>query len=470
MTPHSFDAITGYSDDLTTPPDLSIPTLEGGQSATEWLAFNGIYPRPFNTIRSSDFTHALEDPFSFYLKKVLGLESIFAPPSTALAHGTWFHKCLELSNAPIDGQQHAFLTALASRLESLEALCETAMIPEGETRKILEVEERDAKLARTWFLASSAIKIPAQRLGFSATFVELLSAAFFHVLGSEVVLTYRDPSFPGALLVAQLDKLIFDRSSNQLWILDAKTTGKIPSLRLATVHIEYQTQLYCYILRALLPQIIEYFNLPSSTTIGGFIHLAIQKPTIRFDKRVDRPYQEVHHILKSGPRKGQMEIRKEYTGEPSFDMYLKRVEAWYSGTGRYEESEELRTIQPPVDMTYSPITTVLSEDGAIQFMRRTQHIYELLRPPFDPARYLMNPDNAMKVDGPHQFTDFYVCSPAHWPRVMAKHLLTQSWRESFDPETVPEGIQSCLNPLPLLPIPSSPSMGSSSFGATPESN
>ena len=64
----------------------------------------------------------------------------------------------------------------------------------------------------------------------------------------------------------------------------------------------------------------------------GFILNIVQVPGIKFGT-YDRDYTEYEHTFIRGKRKGETEMRKEYTGEPTFENYLARCKEWYDSKG-----------------------------------------------------------------------------------------------------------------------------------------
>ncbi len=409
-----------------------------------WLQAHGIIPRKGIPIRSSDFFTIFGCEFAFYLRSILGLSSSFRV-SKALARGSWFHKRLEFLEAPPElGVPLLMDSCFETRTQELKDICSAWGFDSDTIRQTIENEAKDFKTAWAWYEATRTIKLPASTLGCPLTFEEFLRLPHLRLLGVELKAVYNDPNFAGHPFVGVFDRLYHDRNNNQLWILDAKTADKVPSVRLATVHIDFQTQHYLHILSNLLRVglIHQAFpDLPPDVTVGGMAHLCIQKPTINFDRRVDRPFEWRQKVISRGPRKGQIEMEKDYkSDEPVFDLYVERVKRWYAGEGEYISDAIERQTNLPVNMSFTSLDMALDDDGFLQYSLRLERFRSVLsRPPY-PNQFIKNPSFIEDYKDLSVFAPFYLRSPAFWPDVIRQHRLISSFRDEHINESSPDSI------------------------------
>ncbi len=135
------------------------------------------------------------------------------------------------------------------------------------------------------------------------------------------------PGEEDAIVIAlegTLDHVIFDTKGEKIWIRDYKTSSRPPEFTTTG----YQWGLQCRMYRLLAGAFIQDHNEHKGKSVDGFILDVLQVPKISMCSK-DRDFDEVEHTFKSGKRKGETEIRKEFKGRPQFENYLKRVEAWY---------------------------------------------------------------------------------------------------------------------------------------------
>jgi len=426
-------------------PSAPKPPSTKGRDALEWLEYHGITPRRCIPIRSSDLGVALNDPFTYYLTRHLGLTS-GVKYSKALTRGSWFHKRLEYFGRPDEVATSRMAGHLAARLKELETTCEVWGFNHDQFLTFKEREEKDFHCSMGWYEASRNITIPASSaLGRPTTWEKYLSNPDFLIVGREIIAVIKDDLCPGCPLVAQFDMVIYDRRTNQIWLVDAKTCEESPTLRLATCPIEFQTQLYLYILNALHRSGLlhkKFPVIPENAVVGGMIHIGVQKPTIDFNKKVDRPFKFVHHTLKSGPRKGMIEVRKEYlSDEPSFPLYLERVQRWYKGEGEYVEEADARLLDPPVNLSWSGYNVVLDKMGMTEFKNRLAFLYQMASKDPHPDNFIMNVRSAKNRDGSlSDLGPFYLLPPSEWPTVVSTNRLIQTHRDDMISSNTPTGI------------------------------
>lgn len=455
-------------------PDMSaiaVPTTRG-RDAMEWMSAHGVVPRRRIPIRSSDFDLAMNDEFAYYLKMILGLGSALSW-SKALNRGSWFHKRLELLRCPPEKVAPIMEASFKAREQELRDTCNAWGLSKEDADASCTREYRSFKCAWAWFEAGSKILIPSQVLGSETNFVDFLQRPQYLLLATEALVMWTDPTYPKCPFVAVIDQLYYDKSSNQIWILDGKTCAEIPILRLETCKIEFQTQHYIYIVMRLLESgmIHQKFPfLPKDVTLGGMVHLAVMKPTIDYNKTMDRPFNWVAHTLKSGKRKGQIDMRKEYlSDEPNFDLYIERVGRWYEGTGEYEDDHANRLLNRPVNFSFSQSNIVLDSEGLEQYHLRLRRIYDLAtRDPY-PQNFVSNPAYLREYTELKAIAPFYLLEPKHWPEVIARNRMIQFFRD----ESVAMDSQSLLEPSwnpsppPADPSASVPPATESSSSATP---
>ncbi len=144
-----------------------------------------------------------------------------------------------------------------------------------------------------------------------------------------------------------------------LYIVDLKSCAGSPTQRLSTCPLEFQSEHYLGVGMMLCDDHIwsDLFDLPEDVHMGGFIHIAAQKPTINFGQK-DRPRVPYEHIFQRGPRAGRSEIRYEYTSDvPSWDVYMERCTDWYLSQGEYEHLAPERVDDPVVNASTVVITS-----------------------------------------------------------------------------------------------------------------
>ena len=137
-----------------------------------------------------------------------------------------------------------------------------------------------------------------------------------------------------------LDEGVLDEQASCVYIRDTKTTGRPVEFTLTGYSYSLQCRLYRILIDAWLRSqketplvgVTKISDLPPTST--GFILDILQKPTIRMCDK-DRPFTEYNAILSRGPRKGQMEVRREYAEgtSPVFENYLNRCREWYKEAG-----------------------------------------------------------------------------------------------------------------------------------------
>lgn len=365
----------------------------------EWLDANDLEVRT-PSIRSSDYGMCRRDPFLYYLVRKLGLIYPF-DLSSALNRGTWFHRYLPYFMDEPSIAKESTDETLAREKQKWRELC----VEHGKEPSLyMEREERDRLIAYSWW-ENAACSVPISRE--HGTLQEYLVRDSWMFLGAEVLVRH-------GFDVCQHDLLFFNPQGCTLWIVDAKTCSGSAKVRLSTCPIEFQTLHYLNITQLALPQIIARWDLPHNTRLGGMIHAAVQKCPLEFG-REDRPFTEYAHELQRGPRRGQVEMRRTYDGEPEFDLYLQRQREWYTATGRYETRIAELAEDPPVNLSFSYWHPSLAKPW-----RRMREVVTMYRDAEEPADFPMNADTLRPYRGARQspYAPFYLLPPQYWPNVV----------------------------------------------------
>lgn len=418
-------------------PPLPAPTM--GAEAIPFLSHHGIIPRS-PTLRSSDFKLASSSPFLYYLTRRLGIARRWAW-SAALSRGSWAHKCLELdsftTHTPgVSTAAHTlFESALTARLDELRAIAASMGTDSATVETILERERLDARTAQAWYSCISSIPISPTHGNFRA----YLSRPCWRDLGAEIPITTPhpiDPTAPG--LRGTLDRLFHNVHTNQLWILDLKSTALNPRDRLSLCSHEFQTAHYLFILKQLLSdfEFLKDHDLPPDVTVGGMMHIAFQKPPLVFGT-LDRPCKFVDFTPTRGPNKGITRSEKEYYGEPSSDLFIERCLRWYRGTHEYSHLAPLRELSPPVNISFTPIS-ILDNPAYPSYTARINFLtsYATCEPfpdnfPYDAVQF-----QTFKKLSP--WAPFALCPVADWPEIMTREGFLIAHRDEEFPDAVPE--------------------------------
>lgn len=388
-------------------PDIP-PSASMGADAVAWLSSCGFVPRT-PPIRSSDYELCLRNPFLYYLTRRLGLVPALRF-STALSDGSWFHAAHEA---------HVRGTNLEARWEErhreiIEACRNLGII--GDKRKEAVERERQSFLcAKAWYAASRKVPL-SERVPF---WWSLLEQPYIHSLGTELRCVIKDKELSRCTLVAQFDQLIYNERNNLIYIVDLKTTSGSPRARLQTCPIEFQAQHYIHVLEAAVRKGLLASDAPLAAGVGGILHIAIRKPSIRFGLK-DRPFRIEERTITRGPRKGAVVQEKKYYGEPSFDHYLSRCEDWYLARGDYVDLEGEWRADPPVNVSYTLLSgQAADEDWREEYRNRlkeieryaTQHAQPKSFPKSIRGLYLPGGDLS-------EYADFFLSKPSAWPSII----------------------------------------------------
>lgn len=443
------------------PPEVSpvqMPT-DRGRSARQYLESEGLVPR-IPSIRSSDYSSALSDPFGYYLRRRLGLTPALSY-SEALSRGSYFHTLFALYDR--DDRWQIFKRQCASRLAEINNICKELRIGETARADAIQNEQIDQAYASAWYNAFE--NLPCLN---STSALDLLSDNFVKI-GAELRLTWIDERFPKTRQVAQFDLLLLNRKTNKLWIVDAKTTASPPLVRLSTVKEEFQTMHYLHALewyheRGLLRK--QFDRIPANAEIGGMMHVAILKPSIQFGQ-ADRDFHWESEGKRTGisgrimrspvnlqefgeyvikwtrnqpspePCCGTMDEclhvlhevtgkkpERVYQGEPSLQNYMARCMRWYRGQGEYLDKAPDFVNDPPINISYTHASTMLDKDWREDYLARVAMVYDLATREANPCNFLKNIDAIRMGSRLAHFSPFYLTEPKEWPSlVQAQHFL-----------------------------------------------
>lgn len=296
-------------------------------------------------LRSSDLK-GLADPFSWFLARRLGLSNDLAH-SEALTRGSWFHTAFRCwGGRNTDTETLASLEALLElRMGEISDALDRREIDGDRRLAFLQREEQDMRVAWAWFAASRSVRTPSlQGKGNqSLPWTDWLLQSQFTWLAVESTVRF-------CTWAAQPDLLLHHGPQNSVWIVDFKTCSGSPLKRLDGCRGEFQTFHYLSVLREALQheEVRRAWNLPHDVRLGGFIHIAVSKPSIELCGE-DRDSTLDTSPFKSGPRKGQPRNERIYSGEPKLSNHVARVTEWFTSTGRYAHLAAERQTDPPVN-------------------------------------------------------------------------------------------------------------------------
>lgn len=310
---------------LQTGKDLNLVVLDK-QKRTTIPHVAGILPTGFHEYPSIVHSSMVKD-FGKCARHVLyrdkwGLTRPGARVS-ALDIGRYFHEVVALKTQGFTSEK-MFATVrkrFNTEIAQLSALADQmGTLPNGSQLE-REIEDRAADFHKA--LAMGVI--------FCQKFPPDLNK--YEVVGSEIPVVVKivpptkrkgGSTFPAfaSPIKGTLDLVLRDRKTGVLWIRDYKTTSKPPLQIADALGWDLQPVVYRLLAMAAFP----------NAKIVGFDHTIMKKPTIQLSSE-DRDYREYDHTLKSGPRKGEVEKRREYSGEPKVENYIKRMSEWYDDLG-----------------------------------------------------------------------------------------------------------------------------------------
>lgn len=384
-------------------------------------------------IRSSDYALAVSDPFRYYLVKRLGISRPMELRE-ALEQGTWFHAALErwdpLSPTPVT------ITDLVeeTKRERKSKERELGLSPEY-MEAVLENTEKDAAKAMAVFRAATTLPI-SPKIG---TISDFLARKDITTLANE--LPVRVPTQAKAVSMVVFDKILYQKSSHKLHVFDAKTTAYPTTVRLQSCPDEFQTRHYLWTLHValregMLDTLLEEYGIPKQgLEVGSMIHWAVRKPNIKLCG-YDRDFREYQHEITRGPRKGEVETRREYRGEPKFENFLQRIKDCMRGEGDWESEKRDRLHEPYSNLSFTPFSQVYDGWRGKQYERQLDYMVRVSTQDAFPIDFLPATDRLYSGGESNPYTPFYMLDPDRWPSVMRQDGLIVSHRS--DPVELPD--------------------------------
>lgn len=224
----------------------------------------------------------------------------------------------------------------------------------------------------------------------------------------------------------RIDALMRMKDTDDVYILDHKTTSLSPIGRASIVQIEIQPRIY----RIVAQSYIEQYNKEHHTNykVVGFIHQIIQKPTIQFSPQtldaLTKPgaYPDaIRNKLDKGTsltekqaeQKAQIdaEAQQDLKHETEYDKYLDRVVRWY----------DERTSDQPHDPPF--VRSTIRFSGPLMSQETLMALREVDRASnarVDPSRFFRDPsgNSCYKYNSMCPYMDLCTASPEQWPAIV----------------------------------------------------
>lgn len=394
------------------------PPTDLRRSAKLYLESHGVVART-PPLRSSNVVTALTDPFRFYLANRLGIVPIWSW-SAALATGTWFHRRGEIFwQTPPTGVQspehdHQLATLLQTRQEEIRSIGLHLGLSAQKIQDLIDEEVESFDLASVTFQCC-LYKVPLPGHRSPTTLSDLLRTYTF--VCAEEVFQYRPEEWRpyDPPLYAQPDAILVD-AANAIWIIDWKTCTEATTLRLQLCSIEQQTLQYLDVIKNALAAGDP--RLPKNATLGGMIHIACQKPSIRMSGE-DRDFTISTKVLKGGPNKGQERTERVFHGEPRFANYVERVTRWMLGIGEYLDKAAERAANPVINTSTIHFRSIDADRWARYNARIEVARQYATCEPF-PGNFPDNPNSLRQMGGKlSPYLPFYTEPVSKWPSLIA---------------------------------------------------
>lgn len=409
---------------MTDAPSRELPDV------VQFLTEAGMPPR-IPPVRSSYVNDCLDDPFYFYLTTILGITHRFSI-SDALTRGSWLHKAFEYIGRDKPEIARLLHDDLEQRLCELRSVAEEFGIDGLKLDEILNDEREDFNCATGWMDAALNVHVGDME----GTLSEFLLRPSWRVLGKEALFILNEGR--GLARVIQVDRLMYDEATNAVWILDPKTCPKSAKARLSICPVEFGTRHYVNTLTEFVRNgmLQTQFDLPKDVQVGGMIHIAIQKPTIKMCDE-DRDFVFFEHTLTRGPRKGEVEVRKEFkSAEPTHANYVARCARWYLGQGEYEKYRAERSADPPVNLSYTSANSVYDEEAQYRYNTDLSLYFQMAYRTPAPINFRQNAQTLNRHGNISKFAPFYTCPIEQWPEIMVRDGFTVRHRDAdITPET-----------------------------------
>lgn len=369
-------------------------------------------------IRSSAVTVAHRCPAEFMWRYRYGLR-MKGSYRTALSVGTAFHKMMEFlfkgltREAAIGTLKHLVAQEEMRLLQATEA--KTGLLPGGyDPAETIRKVGRDSLLARAMGLF--VWDVVADKLGLEG----------MNTLSVERLIKLTLPQVRRPIVV-KCDILLYDAPQRHVWFVDWKTTSQHPLDTATRYRYGIQAKLYRWGVQKWIDSgespIWKRGGTDKPPRVIGALHIILQKPGIRLSGD-DRDYTEHDHELKSGPRKGEIEKRREYVGEPRFENYVKRVDRWYRD--RHAESAE----DPPIICNWTRLADNRREGAELR--GQLQYTGRLARTGIDLGTfYRVDSQCVSPAFGRCEFMPLCSVDPAAW-------AMTIGQAYEYDPEFIHE--------------------------------
>ena len=439
-------------------------------------------------VRSSDLEY-LTNPFLYYLCRRLGINRAFdSICSDTLSRGTWFHRAFEVWHLHEAQRLSALWNSIEARSAEIAGIGSLFGLTADQLVYFQTVERRRALEAYTRL--TCALDTPH---GPHAPLRTYLEKGYERAAPPELVVTVPPSDDCPAARTIQIDSLLRSKDTGDLWIFDLKSTTLAPAARANRCPFEFQTQHYIHT----LSEAVRLGLVPGvgrSEVVAGMAHVIVSNFDLKFGQG-DRPY----HWTAESTRRGQVvrcgtvkecpgphphsppqytyefqdrsgpnpilcntvfdtetealqtlqkdvgvNPKKEYAGEPSTDLYLKRVRDRYNGTGQYAHEAESLRLTPPtlVSLTY----------GQEVDKTYTFNYYPMLAQIADLATRDPDPNNFPKTssgleDEECPYTGFFGYHKSLWPEIMDKERLLvrhrdKPWSPPLGKEDPQEGSDS----------------------------
>ena len=287
---------------------------------------------------------------------------------------------------------------------------------------------KDGLTARAVFEAS--IDTPVPHIDFRDhpwTVRKFLSLDHWRTVCNERTFRYYNEDVKHTCVV-QFDVLKYTPSTNELWVIDFKTSGETVFDKSRNLTFDFQTKHYLYALRHLVESgyLAEHFDVPPDAKVGGIIHVLIQRPAIRISNE-DRDYEEVEKKKWAGTKREQTVTEMQPVGEPLFANYLARVHEWYTGTGRYE-TDALRVAREPRVHRSVIRSSILTDDDYQEYTATARAIADMAKREPYPANFPRIAAVNWKKSSP--LLDLYTMPVVDWPEWIVRNNITQSHRNA----------------------------------------
>lgn len=226
----------------------------------------------------------------------------------------------------------------------------------------------------------------------------------YEVIGTEVPIAIKVPSMAVPIGI-QIDVILKNRKSGEVWLVDHKTTSLSPMVRAAVLPFEFQPRLYKWVWKTAADddarQNAQMFGteveLPK---LGGFMHNIIRKPTIRYCAK-----------------------------DKDFDAYAARVREWYK-----EQSEKDANDPPILQSVVRHVGALMDEEFLVQLHQMAR--FSSCR--LSLAQFYRNDRSCMGKFGNSACPYLPLCSNEHrideWPKIIAKTYV-QDFRTLAEEET-----------------------------------